>query len=65
MNKQATDKLKGTRVELIQMEDPYTKLKQGDKGTVDFVDDIGQVHVKWDSGSTLALIPGVDIWKLI
>lgn len=65
MNKQATDKLKGMRVELIQMEDPHTKLKKGDKGTVDFVDDIGQLHVKWDSGSTLALIPGVDIWKLI
>ena len=34
----------GTRVELICMNDPYSKLKPGDQGTVSFVDDIGTVH---------------------
>ena len=32
---------KGTRVELVSMNDPYTKLKPGDRGTVSVVDDIG------------------------
>jgi hypothetical protein len=32
---------KGTRVELVKMDDPYTGLRPGDKGTVDFVDDSG------------------------
>ena len=32
----------------------------GTKGTVAYVDDIGQIGVKWDTGSSLSLIPGVD-----
>lgn len=45
----------GSRVKLIFMDDPYTHLSYGDKGTVTHVDDIGQIHVNWDSGSSLAL----------
>lgn len=37
---------KGTRVELVFMDDPYSRLKPGDRGTVEFVDDIATVHVK-------------------
>ena len=33
----------GTRVELINMNDPYTKLKPGDRGTVSMVDDTALV----------------------
>jgi len=36
---------KGTRVELIKMDDPYTTLKAGDKGTVAFIDDMATIHV--------------------
>lgn len=50
----------GTRVKLISMEDPFSKLKPGDTGTVVFVDDIGTIHVNWDNGSGLGLIPGED-----
>ena len=35
--------------------DPYTKLRQGDEGVIDFVDDTGTISVKWDSGSSLGL----------
>ena len=57
---------KGTRVELIHMDDPYnTKLIPGSKGTVRFVDDIDTIHVQWDCGSGLGLIPGEDAWKKI
>lgn len=31
----------GTRVELVSMNDPYSKLKPGDRGTVRSVDDTG------------------------
>ena len=51
---------KDDRVQLIEMNDEFTDLKNGDKGTVMFIDGIKQIHVQWDSGSTLALIPGVD-----
>ena len=46
---------KGSRVELLHMDDPYSKLKPGDKGTVMGVDDIGTIHVSWDCGSTLGV----------
>jgi hypothetical protein len=51
------------RVRLIRVEDPYTNLKPRSLGTVMFVDDRGTTHVKWDSGSTLGLIPGHDQWE--
>jgi|LSQX01.2.fsa_nt_gb hypothetical protein len=51
---------KGTRVELISMDDPYTRLKPGDKGRVDFVDDTGTLHTAWDSGPYLGVVYGID-----
>lgn len=50
----------GSRVMLIRMSDPYTNLRQGDRGTVTMVDDIGTVHVNWDRGSTLGVVFGED-----
>ena len=50
----------GTRVMLIRMSDPYTNLRQGDRGTVTLVDDIGTIHVNWDCGSTLGVVFGED-----
>ena len=56
----------GTRVELIQMDDPYNhKLIPGCQGTVRWVDDMGTIHVNWDCGSSLGLIPGEDRFKKI
>lgn len=55
---------KGARVELVSMTDPYTKLKPGDLGTVDFVDDAGSVFIIWDSGSHLGAIYGEDEIRL-
>lgn len=56
---------KGAIVRLIHMDDPYTKLTKGDLGTVAFVDDAGQIHVKWDRGSSLALDTKVDTFELL
>lgn len=55
----------GDRVELIFMDDKYTNLVPGDKGTVMSIDDLDQLHIKWDNGSTLALIPNIDKYKVI
>ena len=48
---------RGDRVRLMHVNDPYTKLERGELGTVMRVDSLGTVHVKWDSGSTLGLVP--------
>ena len=55
----------GTLIELEKMDDPYTSLKAGNRGTVDFVDDAGQIHMKWETGSSLAIIPGVDVFRIV
>jgi len=53
----------GDRVELIHTSDEFTNLKRGDLGTVGLIDDAGTVHVNWDNGSSLGLVPGEDVWK--
>lgn len=55
----------GTRIELICMDDPYTKLTAGDKGTIIDVDPLGDLEVDWDTGSTLKLIIGVDQFRIL
>ncbi|MHC1694980.1 MAG: DUF4314 domain-containing protein [Eubacteriales bacterium] len=50
----------GTRVELVHMNDPYSKLRPGDQGTVDFVDDTGTIFCSWDRGSSLGVVYGED-----
>ncbi len=50
----------GCRVELILMDDPYSRLSPGDLGTVSSVDDTGTVFVRWDCGSGLGVVYGVD-----
>lgn len=53
----------GRRVELISTNDPDSTNGPGLKGTILFADDAGTIHVKWDNGSTLGLIPGEDVWR--
>lgn len=55
----------GTRVELVHMDDPYTKIPEGTKGTVLVVDDTGTIHVNWDNGSCLGIVYGEDSCRKI
>ena len=54
----------GTRIILNHMDDSQAP-PPGTKGTVAYVDDIGQIGVKWDTGSSLSLIPGVDSFEVL
>lgn len=51
----------GTRVRLVRMQDPYSKLEVGDEGSVISVDDIGTIHVSWDKGGSLGVAFGEDL----
>lgn len=55
----------GKRVYLVNCTDEFTLLKNGDLGTVAYIDDTGTVFVDWDNGSKLGLIPGLDQWKVL
>ncbi len=52
----------GTKVELIAMDDKQAP-PVGTIGEVIAVDDIGQLVMKWQNGSGLNLIPGVDSFR--
>lgn len=49
----------GDRIFLINMNDE-TSVNPGTEGTITSIDGIGQIHVDWDNGRTLALIPEID-----
>lgn len=55
---------KGTRIELIRMNDMQAVLPHT-LGTVDYVDDIGTIHMKWDNGSSLGIIEGEDEFVIV
>lgn len=55
---------KGTRVELVQMDDPQAP-PIGTKGTVIGVDAIGSIMVSWDNGSGLNVAYGEDICRKV
>jgi hypothetical protein len=53
----------GTRIQLINMSGE--DMPPGLTGTVDLVDDIGQIQMTWDNGRSLALVPGEDSFTII
>lgn len=55
---------KGIRVRLISMDDVQAP-PAGTEGTVQYVDDAGTIHVHWDTGGSLGLVPGADEWELV
>ena len=55
---------KGMRIKLIHMDDPHP-VPAGTLGTVDQVDDLGAIHMSWDTNSSLCLVPGVDEFHIV
>jgi len=56
--------LKGVRVRIIEMLDDYA-VPSGTEGTIKFVDDMGTIHVSWDNGSSLGIVPEVDKYEIL
>ena len=54
----------GTRVKLLSMDDIQSP-PPGTIGTVTRVDDMGTIHVWWESGSGLGIIPEYDAFKIL
>lgn len=56
----------GDRIELILMNDTWTNLKPGDKGTVKKIDENQElIWVDWDNGEMLALLVDFDKFKVL
>lgn len=54
----------GTKIELIKMYDLYAP-PHNTRGTVKGVDDKGQIQVEWETGSSLALFYGLDMFRVL
>lgn len=54
----------GTRVELVYMDDVQAP-PAGTKGTVRGVDDAASILVRWDNGSGLNVVFGIDVVRKI
>ena len=54
----------GSRVQLVRwaQESGALGLGPGAAGTVDFIDSLGTLFVRWDAGPYLALIAGASYW---
>lgn len=55
----------GNRIRLLYTNDEFTNLESGAQGTIRFIDDLGTIHIKWDNGSRLGLIPGIDKYERV
>ena len=52
---------KGTKLELVRMEDSQAP-PIGTIGEVVYVDDLGTIHMNWENGSSLGLCFGTDLF---
>ena len=53
----------GIRIELICMNDPYSPVLSGTRGTVRAVDDMDTIFPDWDNGRSLGVVPGEDVFR--
>ena len=56
----------GTKLRLTEpIKDKFTPKEAGDIFTVDFIDDVGQIHGSWASGGSIAVIIGKDNFEVV
>ena len=53
----------GTRIELDFMDEK--DMPSGLQGEIKFIDDQGQLHMKWQNGRSLALVPNHDLFHVL
>lgn len=54
----------GMKIRLISMKGE-PQMPEGLIGIVQFIDDAGQIHCKWENGSSLALVPEEDLFAIV
>ena len=54
----------GDRIRVIHCDDPYENVN-GLEGTVVIIDSLGTIHIHFDNGKNLGLIPNVDKFEVI
>jgi len=55
----------GTRVKLTKDMADKQPILSGTVGTIDYIDSEGQLHMIWENGRTLALLPEIDQFEIL
>lgn len=55
----------GSRIMLTKMEADSQPLPPGSTGTLNHIDEAGQLHILWDNGISMALMPGADRFQIL
>ncbi len=55
----------GTKLQLISMRNEKYPILPGTVGVVTHIDDAGSIHMRWENGSSLALIPEIDSFQTV
>lgn len=57
--------LNGKKVRIVELCNDEKNYKPGDIGEVQHIDDAGGIHVRWDKGGDMALLPDdkFDFWN--
>ena len=56
---------KRTKLQMITMRNEKYPVPPGTFGEVTHIDDIGNIHVRWQNCSSLAIIPEVDSFRVV
>lgn len=55
----------GQKLELINLYSSFNVLLPGTKGMIEFIDDLGNIHVIWEHKKNIQLVVGIDEFKII
>ena len=55
---------KGTKLQMITMRNEKYPVPPGTVGEVTHIDDAGSIHMRWENGSSFAIIPEVDSFRV-
>ena len=55
----------GTKLQLLSMRNEKYPVLPGTVGEVTHIDDAGSIHMRWENGSSLALIPEIDSFQTV
>lgn len=55
----------GQKLELINLYSSFNVLLPGTKGMIEFIDDLGNIHVIWEHKRNIQLVVGIDEFKII
>ena len=55
----------GPKLQLLSMRNEKYPILPGTVGAVTHIDDAGSIHMRWENGSSLALIPEIDSFQTV